>query len=400
MKLETLIQRSLQEWSAEARVPTGLADRALRRRTRRRIRSAALVAGAVAAVATTVVTVDLRTESASRPAAPLMPNDTSLHADPTHAPPRRLVAAGRVAISAYYIGQQSSAGGKAVRQNIWYLYDPASGGYRRTSWTYVDVAPGLGQAAVLEGPLPAARVGLLDMRTQKVTRWITLGRRAGGLAWSPDGRRLLVTTYDRTPDAPGGVGTSSRTGYYLVTAASGKAAFHALPADRNTIGARQDLGWSRNGRLLWAPTNTEPAKHFYDLNGRPQPAPPHEDETYVGDAGLSPSGRFLSRGNPHAVPGKTIADWRRHNLGLDPATAVQDVTTGKQVGVQPVEQLKAWADDRHLIAVACQTKACSGRGEFYNRYVLVSVDGKTITPLTGYQNSDAVGAWHPIFTPR
>ncbi|GAB3957540.1 hypothetical protein GCM10029978_000440 [Actinoallomurus acanthiterrae] len=392
MKLETLVRRSLDEWSAEARVPTGLADRALRRRTRRRIRGIALVAGTAAAVAATTFTVDLGTRSATPPATRPTPMDTSLHTDPAHSPPQRFVAAGQTAISAYSVQRQSSIGGKTVFQATWYLYSPATGGYQKTPWANLDVAPGLRQAAVLEGPLPAARVGLVDLKTQKVTRWIRLEHRAGGLAWSPDGTRLLVTTYDHSPDVPTGPRTSSRTGYYLVNVASGKASFHTLPTATDNFNARQDLGWSRNGRLLWAPTDTTPTRRFYDLSGRPQPAPPHEDQTYVDEAGLSPNGRYLSRGNPNVRPGGTNP--------LGPATAVEDVTTSKQVGVQPVEQLRAWADDTHLIAVACDVKKCTGKGEFHNRYVLVSVDGKSVIPLTGYQNSEAPGAWNPLFTHR
>ncbi|GAA4640356.1 hypothetical protein GCM10023196_105530 [Actinoallomurus vinaceus] len=392
MKLETLVRQSLEEWSAEAQVPAGLADRALRRRTRRRIRGIALVAGAAAAVAATTLTVDVGTRPAPRPATSHAPMDTSLHTDPTHSPPQRFVAAGQTALSAYYIRKQSSVGGHTVFQDTWYLYDAATGGYQRTPWAHLDVAPGLRRAAVLEGPLPTARVGLLDMKTQKVTRWITLEHRAGGLAWSPDGERLLVTTYGRSPDVLAGPRTSSRTGYYLVNVASGKAAFHTLPAATDDFNARQDLGWSRSGGLLWAPTSTTPARRFYDLTGTPQPAPPGEDDIQADQAGLSPSGRYLARGNPYAGPG------RPRTRG--PATAVEDVTTSKAAGIQPVEQLRAWADDAHLIALACDVKKCTGRGEFRNRLVLVSVDGKTVTPLTGYQINDAPGAWNPLFTHR
>ena len=68
--------------------------------------------------------------------------------------------------------------------------------------------------------------------------------------------------------------------------------------------------------------------------------------------------------------------------------------------MQPVEQANAWADDGHLIALACPPHHCGGKGEFRNRYVLVSVDGKTLIPLTGYvKNSDQDG-WEPLFTHR
>jgi len=42
---------------------------------------------------------------------------------------------------------------------------------------------------------------------------------------------------------------------------------------------------------------------------------------------------------------------------------------------------------------------CSGKSEFHNRLLLVGLDGKT-TPLTGYRNSQAAGAWVPQFTHR
>ncbi|MCO5970182.1 hypothetical protein [Actinoallomurus soli] len=388
MKLETLIRRSLTEWSAEATVPAGLAERALRRRIRRRVRTVALATGAAALVAAVAVTADLErnpaSPSAPRPATRPTPADTGLHADPAHSPPVRLVAAGRIAMSAYYVTHRTGLG--AAPQRRWYLYDPASGGYRVTPWAYLAVAPGLRQAAVLEGPLPAARVGLLDTRTRKVTRWIPLDRRAGGLSWSADGRRLLVTAYVQNPDLPTGPRTSTRTGFYVVDAKTGRPGpFRPLPPDADNFNTRQDLGWSRTGALIWSPTGMVPTRTFYDLQGRPQTAPPHEADSNE-EAGLSPDGRYIAMGNPGSGPG--------------PLTTVKDVTTGRTAGLQPVEQLRAWADDGHLIALACEPKGCMGKGEFHSRLVLVTVDGKKITPLTGYQHSDRSGSWTPVFTPR
>ncbi|MCO5995094.1 YncE family protein [Actinoallomurus rhizosphaericola] len=376
----------MTEWSAEATVPAGLAERALRRRVRRRVRAVALATGAAAAVAAVAVTADLDRNPTSPPASRPTPADTSLHADPAHSPPVRLVAAGRIAMSAYYVTHRAKNGVTVSSQRTWYVYDPASDRYRETSWAYLAVAPGLRQAAVLEGPLPAARVGLLDTRTRKVTRWIPLDRRAGGLAWSADGRRLLVTAYGQNPDLPTGPRSSTRIGFYVVDAKTGRPGpFRALPPDTDNFNTRQDLGWSRTGALIWSPTGTVPTRTFYDLQGRPQATLPHEADSYQ-EAGLSADGRYIAMGNPGSGPG--------------PLTAVKDVTTGRTAGLQPVEQLRAWADDGHLIALACQPKGCTGKGEFYNRLVLVSVDGKEITPLTGYQHSDRSGSWIPVFTPR
>jgi hypothetical protein len=386
VNFDTLILRSLEEWSAEATVPTGLAERALRRRTRRRVRAGTLVTAVAALVVAIGVTADVVGGPASRPTRPPTPADTTLHADPMHSPPVRFVAAGRVAMSAYYVTRHVKTGGSTVLQRTWYLYDRRAGSYRQTPWADLDVAPGLHQAAVLEGPLPSGRVGLFDMRTQRVTRWIALDHPAGGLAWSPDGTRLLVTTYDRSPDTPAAPGSSSRTGFYLVDGKAGRTLFfRPFPADTLRIPIRQDVGWSRDGRLIFSPTDTVPTKRFYDLQGRPRPAPAHEADSDQ-KAGLSPDGRYIAGGNPGPGPG--------------PLTAVTDATTGRTVGTQPVEQLTAWADAEHLIAVACEPDGCMGKGEFYNRLVLVSVDGKKITPLTGYRHTDRNGAWEPLLTLR
>jgi hypothetical protein len=397
MNLDTLIRNVLDEWSTDAVVPGGLADRALRRHHRRRVARVAVAMGCAAILTGAGVVVHGRLGPAVQPTHPvstptrittLRPapasTDTSLHTDPSNAPPRRLVAAGHTAISAYYtVRSRSGPGGQLGVVRTWHLYDPASGGYRATSWDFLDVAPGLHLAAVLDGPLPTTRIGLLDMRTQRVTRWISLGRPAGGVSWSPDGSRLLVTTYDGDPDldVPH---ASTRSGFYVVDAGSGQSVFHPLAPDRNNLNGRQDLGWSRNGALIWAPTGTEPARVFYDLNGRPRQAPPHEARL-LEKAGLSPDGRLLAVGG--RPPG--------------PETRVQDVRTGRIVGVQQLEQLNAWADDTHLIGLACgPDPTCAAKGEFHNRYVLVGVNGKTVTPLTGYQNSQSSGAWSPLFTRR
>lgn len=399
--LDTLLRETLDEWAADAMVPSGLADRALRRRRRWRVTAVALATGCAALVAGTGVVVHDRlgpaadhishpTSTSARSTAPRpapTSTDTSLHTDPSNAPPRRFVAAGHTAISAYYTSrEQTGSDGQHTFKRTWHLYDPASGGYRTTPWSFLDVAPGLRRAAVLEGPLPATRVGLLDMSTQRVTRWIPLGIRAGGLAWAPDGHRLLVTTYSDNPDANNGPGNSTRTGFYVIDADSGQLSFHPLAADPDSMNMnnRQDLGWSRSGELIWAPTTSQPPKVFYDLNARRRQAPPNENGT-LEEAGLSPNGRLLAVSG--APPG--------------PQTRVMDVTTSRIVGIQQLEQLNAWADDTHLIGTACgPDPTCAGTGEFHNRYVLADLDGKEVTPLTGYQDNQSAGAWRPLFTRR
>ncbi len=393
MKFETLISRTYEEWSAEASVPAGLADRALRGRARRRslrvglaAGSAALLAGAAAVVVTQTGGPQVRpaTPIQSRPVA--MSSDTSLRTDLGSSFPRHLVAAGHTAIAAYFTGHKGTDGGARTYERTWYLYDPASGVYEKSPWAYLDVQPGMHQAAVLESAL-ASRVGILDMRTRKVVRWIPAANKVGGVSWSPDGRRLLLTTYRSDPDVYAAPGASPRTGFYMVDGATGHGTFHALPADnsdpmRGNPAVRQDFGWSRSGTLIWAPTATAPTKVFYDLNGRPAATPGHEADDGE-DAGLSPNGTLFPRFGP--IPG--------------PSVTVRNVSTGKTVAVLPIESAEAWADDSHLFAIGCAVKKCTGKGEFRNRLMLISLGGKT-TALTGYHRSDRIGAWEPVFTHR
>ena len=227
------------------------------------------------------------------------------------------VAAGHIAVAAYFTtGMRSSGNGPKTNGRTWYLYAPASGTYQKTSWAHLDVAPGMRQAAVLEGPLS-------------------------------------------------------------------NGSFRTLAADYNNVNSRQDLGWSRSGTLIWAPTDTVPTRVFYDLKGQPRPAPAHEAEYNDHEAGLSPNGTLLPTFGP--APG--------------PAVTVTNVATGKTVAVLPIEQARAWADDNQLLAIGCDPKKCTGKEEFRNRLVLAGLDG-TITPLTGYGRSDGPGAWEPLFTHR
>jgi hypothetical protein len=394
---ETHIKNACGDLSAQVRVPADLtdrvlsADRALRGRARRPLKYS-LAAGATALVVGAGVAVAVTGGSTPKPPTPTptiqpvtLSSDTSLRTDLGSTFPSHLVAAGHTAVAAYYTAHKGASGGI---QRTYHLYDPSSGTYEKTPWAYLDVAPGMHQAAVLEGPLPAPRVGILDMATRRVTRWISIGHKVGGAAWAPDGRRLLLTAYDKDPDVfsppvggPDG-GSGSRTGFAVVDTATGHGTFHALAPHPGAPGTRQDLGWSRNGTLIWAPTETDPEKVFYDLNGRPQPAPAHEADG-MEEAGLSPNGTLQPKFGPK--PG--------------PAVTITNVTTGKTAAILPIEQARAWADDRQLFAVGCAAKKCKGTGEFHNRLLLVNLQGK-ITPLTGYHRSDKLGSWVPLFTHR
>jgi len=410
MTPDALIKDACDAWAAEAQVPADLADRALRTRSRRRtakVSATAVIAAAGLALGLTAL--PAKPKPHSDPV--VMSADTSLRTDLSTGFPRHLVAAGHTAVAAYYTtrSQSSVKTTKAVDWTLtttttvmtrtWYLYDPAFRKYQATPWAYLDVAPGMHQAAVLEGPLPASRIGVLDLATRKIVRWIPLANKVGAVSWSPDGRRLVATAYNRNPDVEldyefrakrrtgGGnwqLPAGPRTGYYVVDTTTGGTAFHSLAADRDNPGTRQDLGWSRDGTLVWAPTATSPTKVFFDLSGDARPAPPHEAETDTPqEAGLSPNGTLLPAFGPK--PG--------------PAVTVTNVTTGKSVAVLPIERALAWADDAGLFAWGCDVKHCRGKGEFTSRLLLVNLNGK-ITPLTGYQRSGRSGAWTPVFTHR
>lgn len=397
MKPETMIESTLGEWADEARVPAGLADRALRRNTRRRrIRIAAfggtsaLLAGAtaVALISGGVSEGPARPDVVFEPVA--LSSDTTLRTDLDNGFPKRLVAAGNTAVAAYFTTNlpMSVLGveGRTLRRT-WHLYNPSTGVYEKTDWAYLDVAPGLKRAAVLAGPLPASRVGVLDMKTRKVTHWIRVDKPVAGLTWSPDGRRLLLTSYSANPDkspGPKELPRSPRTGYYIVNSKAEPGEFHALPGSPNNFNLRQDMEWSRDGTLVWTrPSDSNEKKVFYDLNGKQRPAPANEAEVVHG-AGLSPNGRLLV--------GADVASRDNH-------ISVTSVDNGREVAALPIQKALAWADDEQLFAIGCDPARCTRENEFRNRLLLITLKGK-ITPLTGYQRSDRAGSWTPVFTHR
>ncbi|MET9241513.1 hypothetical protein [Nonomuraea sp. NPDC003709] len=394
-----LLRDTLQEWADETRVPHDLADRALRRRAWKPVGMVVLAVGLVTAIAVSAVGLrgagpDVRDPQATMHAATGVtlpprpsPAPTDVRTDTEHSPPVKLIAAGRMAVSAYYTTRLERVSDDQQRVVYrWSLYDPRTDGYEKTSWAWVDVAPGLQVAAVLEGELISKRLGILDLNTRQILKWIDLEHPVGSVVWSPDGTKVLATAYSGYPDILRGkgdelghTGNSPRTGYYIVDVEAGTAAYHELPPmagatvtdDKIFNGnGRQDLGWSLDGTMLWAPTSTMPDRVFYSLDGQRREAP--EGDRYVDYTGISatsPNGRLvLGRGVP-----------------ADP------------VGGQKVLQWHAWADDDNVIAVGC---AGSCESEFNNGLVLVSVDGQRTTQLGANRDSDKDGAWQWVLTPR
>ncbi|MER6417511.1 hypothetical protein [Streptomyces sp. NPDC001137] len=326
---------------------------------------------------------------------------------PDQSPPRDFIAAGKVAVSAYYtVKVEKWANGDGALAYKWNLLNSTTDRYNETHWAWLDVAPGMKTAAVLERGLPVNRIGLVDLATGKVERWIKTDRGVGGVQFSPDGKRLVATTYDANPDGlfkdasyrlngkvvPGP--KPSRTGFYVIDAASGRADFTARPPRKDDHGfvvggGRQDLGWSRDGTLVWEPWETKAGRVFYRVDGEEVPAPRSEKALRSPRAILSPDGKL--------VTGQFAGD------GDQIVSEVLDVRTGKRHALVPGQQLLAWADDDWLIAFRCDPEQCEpGKGEFRNQLILSSLDGKDVIPLSGFRNSDLrdPSRWTPILSSR
>ncbi|MEU7829289.1 hypothetical protein [Nonomuraea sp. NPDC049129] len=395
--MSRLLRDTLEEWASEARVPHVLADRALRRRAWLPIGATVLAVGLAVAVAVFAfglrgdnTTVRPATDGVSVPVRPTV-TSTDVRGDEENAPPRKLVAAGNVALSAYYVTKTEKLEGNWVRdRRVWSLYDPRDDTYEQTPWAWVDVAPGLQLAAVVGGDLIGKQVGILDMNTRQVKAWIGLEHAVGSVVWSPDGTKVLATAYSEYPERWQVFGKDARTmtmpkstriGYYVIDVATGKADYHARePLDDNAspgnIGARQDLGWSLDGSMLWEPTDTMPDKLWLDLDGERREAPADRYVDYTGWSKVSPNGKLVL--GPNGLP-----------------TRITD-QSGAVVGEQKVLQLLAWADNDNVVALGCARK-CGN--EFDNGLVLVSVDGSRVTRLTGShdRNNDP---WNWVLTPR
>ncbi|WP_214415894.1 hypothetical protein [Sphaerisporangium fuscum] len=410
MKPETLVAETLREWSEEVRIPHDLADRALRGRVRRRLRRTAVAAVLVAAVAGIGLAVPpvALTRAMHSPAAAPDPSSTSqvgvapseapffpTLTDTHNSPPRTLVAAGEKAVSAYHIDSQEKLPDGRVRdRSTWYLYNPVTDRYDKTDWAKLDVSSGLEYAAVLEYPLPAHRVGILDMRTREIVKWIDLEHPVGAVSWSPT-KGLLTTTYDRDPGIHGDRTKSpvrpmppSRTGFQMVNIDTGQSEFHAVTPSPQVVRAPDaDLGpfgWTPYGELIWEDTNTNPSKVFYDMQGRRHDPPDGWTHALqdTEDAGI-------------AVYGKKYAA-KGDRPGAE--TAVKDIKTGKTVGVQKMRRLLAWADDETLIALGCAASCEDGsRGQL----VMVGIDGKNPVQMSAdLKIPGSSDTWQPLLTRR
>ncbi|MGW0821235.1 WD40 repeat domain-containing protein [Streptomyces sp. NPDC002845] len=405
MNVEELIRDSLREQATEQPpLEPGFADRVLTTRRRRRTRTLATVAAATAAVVAVAVGVPLLDggEEGARIASEMNRSDIIAH--PDQSPPRDLIAAGNTALAAYYVRdtvKETNDRGTSVR--TYWLLDQETGKYEKTTkWSFVDVAPGMRTAAVLEQGLPAKRIGLLDLLTGKVERWIPVDHGVAAVEFSPDGSKLVATTYSENPDllyradydSDGDgknndwiskFGESDRTGFYVIDVGSGNGSWSEVSTDAQILNVRQDFSFSHDGKLVASGIIMDPGVQYYDFKGNEVPPPANEKhlEWYV-EAGLSPDGKLAAGG--FAGGATTTASW------------ILDPSTGEQVRKVPGQQLLAWVDNKRLIA----WDIASGANEFHNGLVLVTIGNDKTVPLSGPRkgNDGAAGRWSPVFAER
>ncbi|MFE9437550.1 WD40 repeat domain-containing protein [Streptomyces sp. NPDC006602] len=407
MNVEELVRDALREQAAEQDpARPGFADRVLavrRRRRTRRIAGIAVATAAVVAVAVGVPMLDSDRGTDVRPS-DVVPK-TEFNARPDQSPPRDLISAGNTALAAYFVPKTvRKTADTAVYERTYWLLDQKTGKYEKnTKWSWVAVAPGMKTAAVLEQDLPASRIGLLDLTTGKVARWIPVDHPVGGLAFSRDGRKLVATTYDDNPDlrvkTEGSDGwdqkePSSRSGFHVLDVASGKGSWSEVklasdPDDPNGVAflnSRQDFALTGDGRHVWSGSPMgDIGKQFYDLSGAEVDAPANDRylEWYV-DAGKSPDGRLVA-GDFAGEKWKT-SSW------------VVDAATGSKTEVHG-QQLLAWVGNSSLIAWDI---AKGGKNEFHQRLVLVTIGSDKVVPLSDFRkgNDGDAGRWEPVFAER
>ncbi|MDX2727883.1 MULTISPECIES: WD40 repeat domain-containing protein [unclassified Streptomyces] len=405
MNADELVRASLREQAAEQpALGPGFAERVLTVRRRRRTRALASAAAAAAAVVAVAVAVPLlgSGKNDAHLASEMNPSDIVAHPDQT--PPRDLIAAGDVALAAYYTWSNvKQTDDRAVAVRNYLLLDQKTGKYAKaTKWSFIDVAPGMRTAAVLEKDLPTKRIGLLNLLTGEVERWIPVDRGVAGVEFSPDGSKLVATTYSKNPDlrykadydSDGDgkkndwmpqYGQSNRTGFYVLDVDSGKGSWNEVTYNSDDLNVRQDFAFSHDGKLVYSGLTTDPQMQYYDFEGNEVSKPANEEYVrWFNDAGLSPDGKLVAGG--YAGNNKKSA------------SELLDPNTGERVTKVNGQQLLAWVDDKRLIA----WDIAPGSNEFHNRLVLVTIGSDKVVPLSGFRkgNDGATGRWTPLFAER
>jgi hypothetical protein len=404
VNVEELVRDSLR-WKAVQQPPlaSNFADRVLTVKRRRRNSRFATVAAATAGVVAVAVAVPLLGSGKDDVRLASEMNRSDIIAHPEQSPPKDLIAAGDTALAAYYTsGRVEKSSKVGVLDRTYSLLDQKTGKYvKTTKWSYIGVAPGMRTAAVLEKELPAKRIGLLDLLTGEVERWIPVDHGVASVEFSSDGSELVATTYAKNPDLvykvdydSDGDGKkndwqkqfdqSDRTGFSIVDVASGKSSWSKV-ADHKDVNVRQDFAFSHDDRLVYSGRTSEPDEQFYDLKGDKVAEPANEKylHWYV-EARLSPDGKLAA--GEFAGGAKTTA------------SEIVDPYTGKRVAKVHGQQLLAWADNKRLIA----WDIAPGTNEFRNQLMLITIGSDKVVPLSGFRKGDdgADGRWTPVFARR
>lgn len=308
--LDSRLRAALQELAQDGQ-PVNLADAALRGAVRRRrTRYAVAVSATAVVVALTALT-----------AANLLRTG---HSQP---------AAGRTGgqvVSSYRVGGAPET----------YLLDPATGRYRKTSYSWAVVSPDARSAAVLpglgpEGKPAVTRLGILDLGSQ-VVRWFTTPEPVWAPVWSPDGDMVLATVVPVE-----GIGSGPSKGFLRLDVAS--AELTSTPVTGRPSAAGPFL-WGPDGTtVIGSTTVSTPAAvdggpggpTVYDLAGRELRHLAVPGNALTLDP-WSPSGRLL------VLDGEAA--------GGRPEQLIVNATTGQLVGrVDTPYPALGWRDDTHLL---------------------------------------------------
>ncbi|MFJ6831048.1 WD40 repeat domain-containing protein [Streptomyces sp. NPDC091209] len=399
MNVEELLRDTLREQAEDGTSASpGFADRVLAVRRRRRTRTIAAAAAATAAAIALAVAVP-RFDSGGddvRPASRMNRSDIIAH--PDQYPPRSMVAAGDTVLAAFVIKSMVKQPDKdEIYTRTYHRLDQRTGTYvTDTRWSVMDTAPGSRTAAVLERRLPAQRVGLLDLTTGKVDRWFPVPQGVAGVALSPDGKKIVATTYSKNPDrrywnrrietsGPNGEagymlnGVPCRTGFSVIDVASGHSAWHRAPDWKDqwghSEGDRRDFRFNIDASLVYEHITSQAHRLYHDLSGRKVATPAHEKKFELDYAGYSPDRKFLV--NP---------------------SGVTDMTTGRPVPKVPDNmELLAWADNKRLIVFEN-----SPLKDNPHRLALLTLGTSRVVPLTAYgpQMVTELGSWETLFSAR
>jgi hypothetical protein len=405
VNVEDLVRDSLRDLAGEQEpAAPGFADRVLAVRRRRRTRTFASVAAATAAVIAVSVAV------------PQLVSGGGDHVRPSgvtggQSLPVTAISAGRTVVAAYYTTATRKTGkGEAVAERTYRLLDPSTGRYKKdTRWSYVAVAPGAKTAAVLERALPASRVGLLDLTTGKVKQWFDIRMGVGGLSFSHDGTKLVITTYDENPDrrtevksADGGASawtadwTTSRSGYMIFDVASHDGAWWQIKSSRD-VPSRADFAFTDDDKALYARIigGKDGMEEFYDLSGKKITAPAKEKYLrWDVPARISPNGELAALGLTKEVN-------MGRNLPGKSYSSIRNPLTGKEITKVRGAHLLAWVDDKRLIAWE-RTTPLKNAG-YKDHLVLVTIGSEKVVPLSGERDPDDGQqrlAWEPVFAER